>query len=75
MPERDGFEGNSQQADKVDGGFGDFRQTTDDNSGKNESAPMSVDFSIFGLKPPNRPTINRYNSIDRLINSKGPNSL
>ncbi|XP_047162070.1 cyclin-dependent kinase D-3-like isoform X1 [Vigna umbellata] len=58
MPERDGFEGNSQQADKVDGGFGDFRQTTDDNSGKNESAPMSVDFSIFGLKPPNRPTIN-----------------
>jgi len=48
MPGRDGFEGNSQQADKVDGSFGDFRQTTDDNSGKNESAPMSVDFSIFG---------------------------
>jgi len=75
MPGRDGFEGNSLQADKVDASFGDFRQTTDDNTGKNESAPMSVDFSIFGLKPPNRPTINRYNSIGCLINSKWPNSL
>lgn len=49
--------------------------STDDNTGKNESAPMSVEFSIFGLKPPNRPTINRYNSIGCLINSKWPNSL
>lgn len=37
-----------------------FRQTIGDDTGKNESTPMSVDFSIFGLKPPNRPpnTIN-----------------
>lgn len=27
-----------------------------DNMGKNESEPMPHDFSLFGLKPPNRPT-------------------
>ncbi|KAK4256571.1 hypothetical protein QN277_006277 [Acacia crassicarpa] len=54
MPGRDGFEENSLRGDNV----GNFRQTTGDNTGKNEPAPMSIDFSIFGLKPPNRPTIN-----------------
>ena len=59
MPGCDGFEGNSLQGNKADGNFGDFRQTVGDNTGKNQPAPMSVDFSIFGLKSPNRPTINR----------------
>ncbi|XP_054820376.1 cyclin-dependent kinase D-1-like isoform X3 [Prosopis cineraria] len=54
MPGRDGFEENSLRGDNV----GDFRQTAGDNTGKSEPAPMSIDFSIFGLKSPNRPTIN-----------------
>lgn len=59
MPARDGFEGNSLQGDKVDDNVGNYKQTAGDNTGKNEPAPMSLDFSVFGLKPPNRPTINR----------------
>jgi cyclin-dependent kinase 7 len=35
-----------------------LKQTVGDNTGKSEQA-MSLDFSVFGLKPPNRPTINR----------------
>ncbi|XP_016203528.1 cyclin-dependent kinase D-3 isoform X1 [Arachis ipaensis] len=57
MPGRDGFEGNSLQEDKFDDNAGNFRQTVADNTGKNGPAPMSLDFSLFGLKPPNRPTI------------------
>ncbi|XP_027357674.1 cyclin-dependent kinase D-3-like isoform X2 [Abrus precatorius] len=41
MPGRDGSESNSLHGDRFD-----------DNP-----APMSLDFSLFGLKPPNRPTI------------------
>ena len=59
MPGRDGLEGNAFQGDKVDDNVGDFRQAVGDNTGKNGSAPMSLDFSIFASKPPNRPTINR----------------
>ncbi|CAL0332564.1 unnamed protein product [Lupinus luteus] len=58
MPGRDGFEGNSSQRDKVDDNVGNSRQSAGDNTGKNDPAPMSLDFSVFGLKPPNRPTIN-----------------
>ncbi|MED6120244.1 Cyclin-dependent kinase D-1 [Stylosanthes scabra] len=57
MPGHDGFEGSSLQEDKFDDNAGNFRQTVADNAGKNEPAPMSLDFSLFGLKPPNRPTI------------------
>ncbi|KAF1883197.1 hypothetical protein Lal_00003381 [Lupinus albus] len=59
IPGRDGFEGNSLQRDKVDDNVGNSRQTAGDTAGKNDPAPMSLDFSVFGLKAPNRPTINR----------------
>ncbi|KAE9600238.1 putative protein-serine/threonine kinase CMGC-CDK-CDK7 family [Lupinus albus] len=58
MPGRDGFEGNSLQRNKTDDNVSNSRQTTGDNTGKTDPAPMSLDFSVFGLKPPNRPTIN-----------------
>lgn len=58
MPGRDGLEGNSLQGDRGDDNHGNLKQTAGDNTGKNEPAPMSLDFSVFGLKPPNRPTIN-----------------
>lgn len=44
MPQPEGFEG------------GEIRQPLGENT---STVPMSVDFSIFGAKPPNRPTINR----------------
>ena len=59
MPGRDGSEGNSLQGDKFDDSVVSVRQAAGDNMGKNEPAPMSLDFSLFGLKPPNRPTITR----------------
>ncbi|KAM3694292.1 hypothetical protein ACB098_07G045100 [Castanea mollissima] len=58
MPERDGFEGNAYQVDKVDDHVGEMRQAAGENTSRNEPVPMSIDFSIFGAKPPNRPTIN-----------------
>ncbi|KAI9101545.1 hypothetical protein K1719_023789 [Acacia pycnantha] len=58
MPGRDGFEGNALQGGKVDDNVGDYMQKAGDNTGKNDPAATSVDFSIFGLNPPNRPTIN-----------------
>ncbi|KAK9989416.1 hypothetical protein SO802_029655 [Lithocarpus litseifolius] len=58
MPERDGFEGNAYQVDKVDDHVGEMRQAAGENTSRNEPIPMSIDFSIFGAKPPNRPTIN-----------------
>lgn len=58
MPERGGFEGNAFQVDKNDH-VGAIRQAAGENMGRNESAMMSVDFSIFGTRPPSRPTINR----------------
>ncbi|EOY21176.1 hypothetical protein QUC31_007223 [Theobroma cacao] len=57
MPDRDRFEGNSDQAEKVDDRVGE-RQAVGDIAGKNEQVPMSIDFSIFGSKPLSRPTIN-----------------
>ncbi|XP_041027172.1 cyclin-dependent kinase D-3-like isoform X1 [Juglans microcarpa x Juglans regia] len=62
MPEREGFEGNAYQVDKNDDHIGEMRQAAGDNTSRNEPVPMSIDFSIFGAKPPNRPTIN---SVDR----------
>lgn len=59
MPEREGFEGNAYQVDKNDDHIGEMRQAAGDNTSRNEPVPMSIDFSIFGAKPPNRPTINR----------------
>ena len=55
---RDGFEGNSLQGDNMDDNHAILKQTVGDNTGKSDQA-MSLDFSVFGLKPPNRPTINR----------------
>lgn len=56
MPHREGFEGNAHQIDKVDDHGNEIRQGGGERSGH---APMSLDFSIFGAKPPTRPTINR----------------
>lgn len=59
MPERVSFEGNAPQSDKVDDHVEYMRQAAGESTSRNEPVPMSVDFSIFGAKPPNRPTINR----------------
>lgn len=59
MPGRGGFEGNANQIDKNDDHVGEIRQAAGENTSRNDSAIMSVDFSIFGTKPPSRPTINR----------------
>ncbi|CAK9329957.1 unnamed protein product [Citrullus colocynthis] len=58
MPEREAFEGNSHRADRLDDHVNEVREVAAGNSSKNEAVPMSLDFSIFGGKPPNRPTIN-----------------
>ncbi|KAL7099101.1 hypothetical protein ACP275_09G061000 [Erythranthe tilingii] len=55
MPQREGFDLNGQQMDKMD----DHGQETRQPAGERSSiAPMSLDFSVFGNRPPNRPTIN-----------------
>lgn len=59
MPEREAFEGNAHRADRLDDHVNEVREVAAGNSSKNEAVPMSLDFSIFGGKPPNRPTINR----------------
>ncbi|KAF3437230.1 hypothetical protein FNV43_RR19983 [Rhamnella rubrinervis] len=53
IPERECFEAN-----KSDDLVGEIRQAAGENTSRNEPVPMSMDFSIFGAKPPNRPTIN-----------------
>lgn len=58
MPEREAFEGNTYRADKLDDHANEVREVAVGNTSKNEAVPMSLDFSIFGGKPPNRPTIN-----------------
>ncbi|KAG6587670.1 cyclin-dependent kinase D-3 [Cucurbita pepo subsp. pepo] len=58
MPEREAFEGNACKADKLDDHGNEVREAAAGNTSKNEAVPMSLDFSIFGGKPPNRPTIN-----------------
>lgn len=56
MPEREGFEG-GVHADRIDDRGIDTKQAPGDIAGKNEQAPMSIDFSIFASKPMSRPTI------------------
>ncbi|KAK9105818.1 hypothetical protein Scep_022662 [Stephania cephalantha] len=56
--QRDGLEGNVHYTEKVDDHFYDARQVAGENTGRSENVPMSVDFSIFGSKPPPRPTLN-----------------
>ncbi|KAJ9676885.1 hypothetical protein PVL29_022072 [Vitis rotundifolia] len=58
MPQRDGFEENAHQVEKSDERVNDIRQATGERMGWNEHAPMSIDFSVFGSRPPPRPTIN-----------------
>jgi cyclin-dependent kinase 7 len=59
MPMCDGFEGNTLERNKIDDNIGNFKHTVGNNTGTNEPTPMSLNFSIFGMKPPNRPTITR----------------
>lgn len=54
MPQREGFEENARQTDKIDDHGNDIRHS----AGESGHAPMSLDFSVFGAKPPVRPTIN-----------------
>lgn len=58
MPEREGFEGNAYQNDKFDDHVSEVRTGPGEHTSRNEQVPMSLDFSIFGARPPNRPTIN-----------------
>jgi len=59
MPNRtDGNEENVHNADKFDDHVGEGR-TAGATSSRNDSVPMSIDFSVFGSRPPPRPTINR----------------
>lgn len=58
MPDREGFDGNAYQVDKIDE-HGEIRQAAGNYTGRNEQVPMSIDFSVFGSRPMSRPTINR----------------
>lgn len=58
MPQRDGFEENAHQVEKSDERVNDIKQATGERMSWNEHAPMSIDFSVFGSRPPPRPTIN-----------------
>uniref|UniRef100_A0A5B7BET3 Putative cyclin-dependent kinase D-3 n=1 Tax=Davidia involucrata TaxID=16924 RepID=A0A5B7BET3_DAVIN len=55
MPHREGFEGNEYQVDKIDDHANEIRQAAGERSAH---MPMSIDFSVFGSRPPPRPTIN-----------------
>lgn len=54
MPHHEGFEANVHP-DKMDDHGNEIRQAAGERS---EQVPMSLDFSVFGTKPPTRPTIN-----------------
>ncbi|KAK4365394.1 hypothetical protein RND71_016752 [Anisodus tanguticus] len=54
MPNREGFEANVRP-EKMDDHGNESRQAAGERS---EQVPMSLDFSVFGMKPPTRPTIN-----------------
>lgn len=58
MPGREGIEGSSYQSDKY-GDHGNDRLGPEENSGRSDQVPMSLDFSIFAARPSNRPTITR----------------
>ncbi|KAK4479308.1 hypothetical protein RD792_014819, partial [Penstemon davidsonii] len=53
MPHREGFDLNAQQMDEHGN---ENRQTAAGE--KSGQAPMSLDFSVFGMRPPTRPTMN-----------------
>ncbi|XP_043698847.1 cyclin-dependent kinase D-1-like [Telopea speciosissima] len=55
MVQREGLDGNTYQTDKVDY---HANEATDGISGRSETMPMSIDFSVFGSRPPPRPTLN-----------------
>lgn len=55
MPNREGFDLNASNMVKGNDHANETRQTAGERS---EHAPMSLDFSVFGMNPPNRPTIN-----------------
>ncbi|XP_020551288.1 cyclin-dependent kinase D-1 isoform X2 [Sesamum indicum] len=55
MPHREGFDLNAHQMDKMDDHENEIRPAAGEKSGQ---APMSLDFSVFGMRPPIRPTIN-----------------
>ncbi|KAG6589624.1 Cyclin-dependent kinase D-1, partial [Cucurbita argyrosperma subsp. sororia] len=57
MSDREAFEGNAYKSDRLDDHVSE-REAAAGNTSKNEAVPMSLDFSVFGGKPPNRPTIN-----------------
>lgn len=56
MPHREGFDINAHNMVKMDDHGNETKQAAGERS---EHAPMSLDFSVFGMRPPNRPTINR----------------
>ncbi|KAF5734546.1 hypothetical protein HS088_TW15G00038 [Tripterygium wilfordii] len=58
MPEREGFGGNANQGGRIGEDAGEVRQVAGGHIGRNDHVPSSIDFSVFGSKPPNRPTIN-----------------
>lgn len=55
MPNREGLEGNAYFTDRMDDHDNDIRQAAGERS---ERADMSLDFTVFGTRPPARPTIN-----------------
>ncbi|XP_042502029.1 cyclin-dependent kinase D-1 isoform X2 [Macadamia integrifolia] len=55
MVQREGLDGITCQTDKVDD---HANEATDGISGRSETMPMSIDFSVFGSRPPPRPTLN-----------------
>ncbi|KAF8370044.1 hypothetical protein HHK36_031922 [Tetracentron sinense] len=62
MLQHEGFEGNAYQVDKVDDHVNEVRQAAGESTSRSEQMPMSIDLSMFGSRPPPRPTIN---SVDR----------
>lgn len=55
MPNREAFDLNAHHADKPDEHGNEIGHTVGEKSGQ---APMSLDFSVFAMQPPDRPTIN-----------------
>ncbi|KAK6942437.1 Protein kinase domain [Dillenia turbinata] len=66
MPQRQGIE--------LDGSANETRRATGESTGKSEEMPMSIDFSVFGSRPPPRPTINssifRGAILDKILYSR-----
>ncbi|XP_010279422.1 PREDICTED: cyclin-dependent kinase D-1-like isoform X2 [Nelumbo nucifera] len=58
MLQREGLEGSSYHVDKVDDHAIEVRQSTGGNACRSENIPMSIDLSVFGSRPPPRPTLN-----------------